>query len=724
MASCPGSASGSSIFSNLLQFWKEWQITILLLVTMWLQLLLVLAGFARKRTSNSLLHSVVWFSFIGIDAVAAYAIGLMLGAGCDTVFAIWAPIVLYHLGAADSISAYSAADNDLWQRHGLKMTLEMLGTTYIVSRASQCRRYFAVGVLLFIVGGFKYGERIHALWSGSANQVLRSGRALYKFMALDDQEDATQASQPLIVSGEADWYSIHNKNPHHKLRDSKSVVTFNDIATCQDLKKIAKNISDLCLAHALFKMYRRRLTNLRIHHKDDDYEKVRKIFFPAGQQVSPLKIIRVIDFELSFIYDGVFTKGAAGRAYQGIGVATRFISLLLLFVISMDLIAIDALHISCESSSVHLPGAITHLLVTIALFLEGLQLWRIIRSNWTRVWLACSFITEQRLVQLTTHHHYLNSFHQFNVRAIITAFRYVGAPKMGNWHQSIGQRSIVVDSMNSVCWHYLKLFEIKRILMVREKQAAILNLVDVDVSNLQYFLVEKMAQKFADVTSRNLASRREQIARSMRFPFEGSGPRIGPEFSPAQDSGLEEAVLNWHLATSICEMDLLQTDDLNRRHEDVVKMSIGLSRYCMHLLISCPKLTPGDPDVWVPLYTRLKEHMMRIFLQHPRAMESALLKDYIPPPPEDAEALRTRARRESIDPGVLLGRTLMQWTWEQRWNKLSEVWVDILIYIAIAENAHPHTEQMAKGGELLTHFWVLLGHLGFGQKSWITRPDG
>ncbi|KAH7279119.1 hypothetical protein KP509_37G006000 [Ceratopteris richardii] len=761
MATCRGSTSRNSIFDSFLQTWKEWQLTILMVVTMTLQLVLVVTGSFRKHTSNPLLHWTVWIAFIALDALAAYAIGLMLGEGCDTVFVLWAPILLFHLGASDSVSAYSPADNELWHRHGFKMSLEVLGAIYILSRAGDSCKFLGSSILLLLVGGFKYIERVLALRSGSVDQVVMSTRPIYKFMAMDHhhhfhRQEVLQSGSAsahyaeaamLIVSGELNWYRGHQKDGvDDPFRD---VVTYSDVVKCRDLKKAARYINEVCLAHALFKIYRRRLTNLRIHHKDDDYEKVRKIFFPSGQ-LSPLRIISVIDMELSFIYDGVFTKSSTGRYYHGFGLAIRCLSILLLFISAMDLLGLDVSRIECEGAgSVHLAGQVTILLVTLALMVECWQMFKIVRSNWTRVWLACTYIRLQRKVATSLDDHYKNSWYRWSARMVYGGFRYVGNPSKRHWEERIGQRSIVLDSMISVCWHYGRRLEVETVMRVIEAQAVVRNIVDVDASNVHYYLIERMARMFADVTSQNLAQRRDGIARSVRFPLMGSGDQphnieLSPQFSPAHDSGLEQAILMWHVATSVCEMDLIlnssspnagEDSESRRRREEAKTITIALSRYCLHLLISWPKLTPGDPDLCHPLYAQLRSQLTKIFVRHPLNMESALLKDYhlaeVPgaATQRDMEAgagasTQLNQATATLEAGIRLGRSILRhWaTEEERWGKLAEVWVDILLYMAIAENAHPHTEQLAKGGELLTHIWVLLGHLGIGQRSWICHP--
>ena len=119
-------------------------------------------------------------------------------------------------------------------------------------------------------------------------------------------------------------------------------------------------------------------------------------------------------------------------------------------------------------------------------------------------------------------------------------------------------------------------------------------------------------------------------------------------------------------------------------------------------MINRPKLMPEDPDLATGLYTRLRRQMKKLCIKYD-TIENVLKNS------------TRQSNRESVDHGIEKGRNLMKKSKEERWSELAQVWVDKLIYIAITENATPHTEQLAKGGELLTLLWVLLGHLGFGQ---------
>lgn len=716
MERCNGHASAQSIFDRVLDFWVDWQIILLLIITMSLQLFLVLAGFFRKHTSNPALHACVWVAFLSLDACAAYALGLMLASGCDYVYSLYAPILLFHLGAADAINAYAPTDNDLWHRYGFKMALEIMAAAYIVSRSTDCPTFTSSGVLLFVVGAFKYGERIFSLRSGSQTQILASARPVYKYMALDNQSQ----NPSLLVAGEQEWYESYNKKGEFKWPNA--TVTFEDVEKCESLLNLMGHgiVEQVCLAYALFKIFRRRLTNLRIHQKNEDYKTVRDrlLSLESGQ------IRKVIDLELSFIFDGVFSKASAGRLYQGIGVFNRFIHAILLFTAAMELLRIDTKqHLKCaETANIPFAIGLVHLLMIVALVVEFLQLRKIVRSNWLRVWLACSYITEERLAKseynlselghdhaqysLATrthtsmqHQERWRRLHLFNQRAIVCAFRFVGKPKSSHWNFKLEQLSILVDSLNPVRWHYFMQFEIEKLCEAQSCQLEITNLfVEINMENLQDHLVEKVIERYKVIESfSDLCLLRREISKNIdKIPFK-------------VDSGLEDVVLKCHLLTSVFELNLLQSSGCGRICEDMdVIVSIGLSRYCMHLMIRRPKLMPEDPDVTKILYTGIKQKLKALYLRDPyKPKFCAILTE------DNAE----------LEDGILqfardVLRNMSSEDVYKKWRLLAKVWLDILMFIVdAAENAHPHTEQMAKGGELLTHFWVLLRHLGHGQRS-------
>jgi len=84
------------------------------------------------------------------------------------LMSFWAPFVLVHLGAQDTITAFSKQDNELWKRHLLSLVTQVAVAGYVVAKASWPDvRLRAAVVLIFVSGCFRYAKRTGCLYSSS-----------------------------------------------------------------------------------------------------------------------------------------------------------------------------------------------------------------------------------------------------------------------------------------------------------------------------------------------------------------------------------------------------------------------------------------------------------------------------------------------------------------------------------------------------------------------------
>ncbi|GLJ28562.1 hypothetical protein SUGI_0562540 [Cryptomeria japonica] len=80
------------------------------------------------------------------------------------------------------------------------------------------------------------------------------------------------------------------------------------------------------------------------------------------------------------------------------------------------------------------------------------------------------------------------------------------------------------------------------------------------------------------------------------------------EVMSAHDS-LEEVILVWHIATAICDRQTKPSEMIQNMNENV-RWSIILSRYCIYLLVSRPRLLPVHLDMESITYMQLVDQLM------------------------------------------------------------------------------------------------------------------
>lgn len=121
----------------LLTVWSEWEIRVLVLTSLALQVFLLFAAGIRKRNVSALLGLLLWLAYLLADSIAIYALGYLsqtrvpeaadarLFNRTHRIQAFWAPFLLLHLGGQDTITAFSIEDNELWKRHLLSLVSQV-----------------------------------------------------------------------------------------------------------------------------------------------------------------------------------------------------------------------------------------------------------------------------------------------------------------------------------------------------------------------------------------------------------------------------------------------------------------------------------------------------------------------------------------------------------------------------------------------------------------------
>ncbi|KAI0494062.1 hypothetical protein KFK09_024193 [Dendrobium nobile] len=146
------------------QLWSDWDIRVLILLSLFVQIILIFLGRLRKTSTSIWIRMLIWSSYLLADWVADFVLGQLSNAMDDSsssnaIIAFWAPFLILHLGGPDTITAYSMEDNELWARHLLGLIYELIVAFYVLFRSLPNTHLLAPTILIFLVAIIKYVER-------------------------------------------------------------------------------------------------------------------------------------------------------------------------------------------------------------------------------------------------------------------------------------------------------------------------------------------------------------------------------------------------------------------------------------------------------------------------------------------------------------------------------------------------------------------------------------
>ena len=194
---------------------KEWDLRVMVLLSLALQIILIVLGRRRRFDSRLWIRIVAWSAYLAADSVATFALGILSGnltdlfdehakaLGANTELeAFWAPFLLLHLGGPDTTTAYAFEDNELWLRHFLKLIVQTIIAFYVFLMAwTGGSRLSMLSIPMFLVGLIKYGERTWVLWSASYEKLRQSLFSSTRPHPYDDIEFFTKEYYLKITHG-------------------------------------------------------------------------------------------------------------------------------------------------------------------------------------------------------------------------------------------------------------------------------------------------------------------------------------------------------------------------------------------------------------------------------------------------------------------------------------------------------------------------------------------
>ncbi|MBA0833025.1 hypothetical protein Goarm_017368 [Gossypium armourianum] len=708
---------------KLMKLWKEWELRAMVVTSLLVQIILIVLGSQRKYIPKVKIRAIVWCSYLLADSVATIALGILtnnLGDIYDErgdvdintkLTAFWAPFLLLHLGGPDTITAYALEDNQLWLRHCFGLIIQTVVTGYIFLMAWSDSRLSLLSIPMIVVGSIKYGERTWTLWKASSDELRDS------MLTSPDPGPNYSKLMNEYRQKQAEGFFM-------EIEEVKDVQQELDVAAPQGTTPDDQNIIK---AHVLFQTFKCLFADLILSFKDR--EKSQSLF----QKMSGKDAFDVVAIELGFMYDKLYTKAAV--IYTPMGLIRRITTFCLTFLVLL----VFSFEDMKEYKKVDI--FITFLLLVVAVFLEIYAALVLLFSDQTNHWLI--------------------KHNKTSCLKLIHSLQ----PVRKRWSSRVPQSSLLGSFLKEKPYFRL----LKRV--VEKWPPETYAEVDDDLKRLIFKHVKEKFNQFKekqdDGNFRDLCSQRgsnilQMYKRQTRLSLEWS---INVEF--------DQSILIWHIATELCYFSEGELSTITSDIQSSREVSYCISNYMFCLLVTFPFLLPigiglirfRDTQAEAKRFfkerltlsrTKAKHRIKcnKMFLQAIdgelemqeeesntstcwKSLDQAMM--FLEEPTMyQMIAICRMLLRENIDvlPGKVKGDSSKSVLFDAcrlasalngvtnkkvKWDMIRDIWLEILTYAASHSRGSQHCQQLRRGGELLTHVWLLMAHFGMSEQFQISK---
>ncbi|KAI6683945.1 hypothetical protein NL676_029858 [Syzygium grande] len=450
-------------------------------------------------------------------------------------------------------------------------------------------------------------------------------------------------------------------------------------------------------AFLYFKTYKGLLVDLiySFHERDDS-----KQFF---QSRTAKDAFRVIEAELNFFYDVLYTKAAVihcptGYLFRAISIGS---------VVS----AFASFYVLDKHDFHEYDIQITYTLLLGAIGLEFVGFVRLICSDWTIAKIATS--EEKHGRSLIKGSIFIKYLLKFKSESSPFALHILYA----RWSNSIFQYNFL-DTRLRKCPKWI------------EKLLGLIYLGEF-YDDWKFGRVEQYSEKLGELIFYELkrkassGSTNEICASRGKWALEHtkSVENCQKLLPFVCDVDYGKSLLLWHIATELC----YNTDESTNDHRKTSKV---LSDYMLHLMIKQPDMVSAVAGIGQIRFRDTCAEADRFFdetirdtcAEADRFFDETIFdkrnacRNLLSVPTElnPAEVKGDRSQSALFD-ACILAKELRKFH-DKKWDIVSEVWVELLTYAAIHCQPFMHARQLSKGGELVTLVWLLMVQLGLSEQ--------
>ncbi|KAK3220361.1 hypothetical protein Dsin_014331 [Dipteronia sinensis] len=668
---------------RIINLWNKCEVRVIILLSLVLQIILIIFSNQRKLTNRAWIKIIVWSAYLSADWVATVALGNLASTIRDSedktpvpnnsLQEFWAPFLLLHLGGPDTITAYSLEDNELWLRHFLGLIIQVGVAFYVFLRSWGNTALTFLTIPIFISGVIKYGERTYALMSSSSEHFKDS---------LPSSPDSCQDFVKYVDDRDT-------RGKREEEEEEAMVIPQDGIHTEDHY---------LVLAYFLFNRTKYFFAERTLN--DDERKRIYSIIITRKNAKEAFKLVEV---ELGFMYDVLYTKAAI--VYSHLGIALRCIT----FFCSVCALVVFSTIVDTHVYQLT-DVSLSYLLLVVAVLLELYALLVLFLSDWTKLWLI--------KFQNSQHNSLSKIWRLFShSQSLFTSTK--------RWSESMGQYNILCSCLKKVqptCIEVLNLTFIGKLL-----ENKYLTWVDVNIDLLQEKILDCLKQRTdmfgIDASSYTSYMMRDLILRqrgNVTLTEKYNLDELTSEWCTVNVEFVDSLII-WHIATDICYCGDLD-DDVDS------KISKYLSDYMLYLLVFRPSMLPvGIGEIRLKetndeIIQLLKKNKLHDTHNKSKACEALLqnysdllkkfsnfLNKYQKDADDDFNEFFKGESQSLLKYGLMVS-TQLQNEPERKWKIISDVWVEMLVYAAHNCGWKQHAQQLRKGGELLTHVCLLMTH--------------
>ncbi|CDY39432.1 BnaAnng05630D [Brassica napus] len=693
---------------RLKKFWDKWNIRGVIMLSLFLQTILIFFAPSRKRTAKKLFLVLIWSAYLLADWAADYAVGQISDSQEEAadkhdktreLLAFWSPFLLLHLGGPDTITALALEDNELWNRHLFSLVCQAVATVYVILLSTPNRLLTPTVIMLF-GGVIKYVERTSALFSASLDK--------FKDSMLEDPDPGANYAKLM-----------------EEYANKRDMNMPTEVIVVEDPEK-----GLVQYAFKYFTIFKGLIVDLIFTNKQRDES--RKFF----DSLNPEEALRIIEVELSLIYESLFTK--AEILHNWTGAVFRVIALACL-VSSLCLFSLKN-----EAEYEGFDVALTYALLICGIALDSIALLMFCVSDWSiarlrnlkedldekdpwawvdRVlnWiLGFRTLRWKRSICFMDGHDVLDRNFMFRRWSeYVHAYNLIGyclkiRPK--RFHPTKGMIHITLlrHQLGRLISSVLEFFGLTE--LVEEIR---FTTSDRLTRELWEFIFKQVQHKhrFAEdpESAKSISSARGDwtLVETSSKTTEG-GPDHAKLLRYVTEKDYDQSILMWHIATELLYQSPEEKEGIIKKEEYTNReFSKILSDYMMYLLIMQPALMSA-----VHINKTRQDEKENLVKEASRAILS--VKTYVEP----MDVKGDRSKSVLFD-GSVLAQELMklQKGRENMWEVVSKVWVELLCFAATHCDSQEHASQLSKGGELINFVWLLMAHFGLGDQFQINRDD-